>query len=202
MLTVGDFLLSLKFRLRETKDTNWPLEGLIETLNISLAKISRDLLLFKDISDYVAVQGQTFYPLPNHKVRTISVSIDGKIVPYKSFEWIMSNPQEIDPYKIYAYETQDGMTFTQSPTTGTIRIAYNSSRRVDGEDEALGVPDFAQESLMLYCLYLANQRESSDKAFTKSQNYLALYNLEVEKLSSALNKNYRSKNITTDYQVV
>ncbi len=202
MQTVGDFLLSLRFRLRETKDMNWPTGGLIEILNTSLAKISRDLLLFRDFGVYTAKKDTTFYPLPRHKIKTISVTIDGRLIAYKSFDWIASNPDKIDKDVIYAYETQEGLTFTQSPEKGEIRVSYNSTRRVDSEDEALPVPDFAQESLMLYCLYLANQREASERAFAKSQAYLALYEQEVQKLKAAINKNYFSKNITTDYQVV
>ena len=202
MQTVGDLLLSLRFRLRETKETNWPTEGLIDTLNTALSKVSRDLLLFKDESIYTAKKEQTFYRLPNHKIRTIAVTIDDKLIPYKSFEWVSANPHKLDSSCIYAYETQEGLTFTQSPDKGQIKIAYNSTRRVDGEDEPLPVPDFAEESMTLYCLYLANQREASEKAFVKSQTYLALYNEEVTRLKAAMNKNYFSKNIRTDYQVV
>ncbi len=203
MKTVGDFILTLRFRLRETKDTNWSTEGLIDAINISLAKISRDLLLYKDISVYNIEPDKVFYLLPNNKIRTIAVSIDGKPVTYKSFEWIVTNPDRIDANVLYAYETQDGMTFTQSPAGQKLTVAYNSSRRVDKETENLPLPDFAEESLMLYCLYLAYQRDmAKDTSFNKAEAYLSLYRDEVAMTKEAIKKNYNSKNITSNFQKV
>lgn len=200
-MVASDLIGNLRLRLRDTKESNWTTDMLLECINTALQKVSRDLLLFKEESEYDISSTQKCYPLPNHKIRTISVSIDEKPIVFKSFDFVVANADKIGSI-IIAYETQDGISITNSPKKGRLKISYNTSRRIESEAESIPTPDFAEEALTLYSLYLANQREASEKSFTKSTTYLALYKEEIALVKAAINKNYFSKNITTDYQVV
>lgn len=200
MITANELLQQVKFRLREGKVVVWSNEALISTLNLSLQKIARDLLIFKKEAKYTVEKAKSFYELPKNKIKTIAVKLNGKIVQFKSFDavMLMGNTSEL-----FAYETQDGLFFSQEVKEGILSIAYAYSMSVENIDEILPVPDFAQEALLLYLMYLTCQREESPEDLTKKAVvYLKLYDDEIVKVKNAIKKMFSSKSLTMDYQRV
>lgn len=204
MLKVSDIIIRVNSRLRDTRSTNWSELEIFDIVSSAYAEISRELQIYKSIKRY-KLKGEEVYPLPKDLSDIISVNVDGERATIKSFDWVVNNLDKLPSSGYVVWLNYDGLRISPNPITNEDReyymdISYNFTKRLSDENEILEIPDIAQNLLLFYSLYLANQKETDESSLDRTQYYYNLYKENLKNIKNTINDNKFSKNITSTYQ--
>jgi len=205
MIKVADIILASRSRLGDIdyKNLRFSDAEIIDAINSALAHLSEELLCFAKIWVIPCKDGVNRYELPDDYLRLISVNFNGEII---TKERIISLEKRKNSNFFLHSKVGVGLDMqtihifnTKIKSSDEIEIYYNYYETIDNKDDDIKFPLIGKEAIVYFVLSLLYQSPVRVNGLDRANYYRSLYEIELKKLRSRVNKDRQSRFILSDY---
>ena len=206
---IANVMLGIRARLGDTdishRDYSDP--EILDAINAALAHLSEALLCFRRTWLIACKKGVGRYELPSDFLRLISVKYRCRVITeIESMEHRMNREGKTrgclssTPTLSLDLQTLHLFPAEKIEEGESIELYYHCFERVSDPTECIALPDNAKESIIYYALALLFENNIAAQGLEKSNRYRQLYQVELSRLASRVQKNAQSHSIRTTYQ--